>query len=93
MKPSWCGGCEAAVSKHEGFTLHSPTRDEPWTALAPRAELLELLDDALWVGCAARALTWAEILTRLGGEARREHWQSVETWLALYAAGGIDLSG
>ena len=66
---------------------------EPWTALAPRAELLELLDDALWVGCAARALTWAEILTRLGGETRREHWQSVEKWLALYAAGGIDLSG
>jgi Ser/Thr protein kinase RdoA (MazF antagonist) len=61
---------------------------EPWTALASRAELLEILDDALWVGKAARALTWAEILSNLDEDARREYWKSVDTWLLLFLAGG-----
>ena len=59
---------------------------EPWTSFAPRAELLAILDDALWVGKAARALTWAEILSNLDEEARVEHWKSVETWLLLFLA-------
>jgi hypothetical protein len=59
---------------------------EPWTALASRSELLAILDDALWVGKAARALTWAEILSSLDEEARREHWKSVDTWLLLFLA-------
>ena len=59
---------------------------EPWTAFARRAELLAILDDALWVGKAARALTWAEILSNLDEEARVEHWKSVETWLLLFLA-------
>ena len=61
---------------------------EPWTSFAPRAELLEILEDALWVGKAARALTWAEILSNLEEDARREYWKSVDTWLLLFLAEG-----
>ena len=61
---------------------------EPWTSFAPRPELLEILEDALWVGKAARALTWAEILSNLEEDARREYWKSVDTWLLLFLADG-----
>jgi hypothetical protein len=60
---------------------------EPWTAFVPHAELLEILRDALWVGMAARALTWAGILSALDEQARREHWSSVDGWLRLFLEG------
>jgi hypothetical protein len=55
---------------------------EPWEELAPRADLLAQLEDALWVGKVARALTWQEIIDRLG-LSTQEH-DPVSTWLLWF---------
>jgi hypothetical protein len=57
---------------------------EPWEELAPRAELLAQLDDALWVGKVARALTWQEVVDRLG-LSHKEH-DPVSAWLLWFLA-------
>ena len=55
---------------------------EPWEELAPRAELLAQLEDALLVGKVARALTWQEVIDRIG--LSTEERDPVSTWLLWF---------
>ena len=52
--------------------------------VADRArELLAQLEDALWVGKVARALTWQEVIDRLGLETHAG-FDPVSTWLLWF---------
>lgn len=66
---------EEAESSRDAFL-------EPWEDLAPRAELRAQLDDALWVGKVARALSWQEVIDRLG--LSTEEHDPVSTWLLWF---------
>jgi hypothetical protein len=55
---------------------------EPWEELLPRAGLLAQLEDALWVGKVARALSWQEVIDRLG--LSTEEHDPVSTWLLWF---------
>jgi hypothetical protein len=55
---------------------------EPWEEVTPRGELLAQLDDAQWVGKFARALSWQEVIDRLG-LSTDEH-DPVSTWLLWF---------
>ena len=84
--------CDATVA-HPFFTAvialqeePDASRDaflEPWEELAPPEALLAQLEDALWVGKVARALTWQEVIDRLGLETHAG-FDPVSTWLLWF---------
>lgn len=56
---------------------------EPFSALAPRAELVEALELACHVGKAARALIWHRALIAMGGEAGEHASAPLESMASL----------
>ena len=56
---------------------------EPWTRLAPRAELLRALEVAWLIGYATRLLSWQHIVPHFDPPVREEYSESVPRWFRM----------